>query len=148
MTSALTLYSLHYDSFPQSHYTCHSLTQSVRTLSSLDSAWSVDWYTLRALRADSLKTQLATSVLLSRHVPRHHHPSISLVCWPLPQQKTVSYCCAIATIVWRHLRMRHIALRHTCMRRREGNSSIVLLRHPAVPQCLEQIHHNTLHRLR
>jgi hypothetical protein len=27
--------------------------------------------------------------------------------------------------------MRRIALRHTCMRRREGNASRVLLRHPA-----------------
>jgi hypothetical protein len=27
------------------------------------------------------------------------------------QQKTVSYCCAIATVIWHHL----------CMRRREGN---------------------------
>jgi hypothetical protein len=48
--------------------------------------WSVDSYILRALRADSPKTPLATSVLLSRHVPRHH-PGISLVCWWLPSRK-------------------------------------------------------------
>jgi hypothetical protein len=57
------------------------------TLYWLDSAWSVDWYSLRAFRADSPKTPLATSVLLSRHVPRHNHPGISLVCWPLPSRK-------------------------------------------------------------
>jgi hypothetical protein len=48
-------------------------------------------------------------------------------------QKTVSYCCAIATVVWRHLRMRRIALRHTCMRRHEGNTSTILLRPAGVP---------------
>jgi hypothetical protein len=53
------------------------------------------------------------------------------------QQKTVSYCCAIAgllstaTVARRHLRMRCITLRHTCMGRCEGNASTVLLRHPA-----------------
>jgi hypothetical protein len=66
------------------HYTCRSLTQS--QIHSLDSAWLVHLYSPLALRADSPKTPLATSVLLSRHVPRHH-PGISLVRWRPPSRK-------------------------------------------------------------
>jgi hypothetical protein len=43
-------------------------------------------------------------------------------------QKTVSYFCAIATVVWHHLHMCCIALRHPCMHGHEGNASTVLLR--------------------
>jgi hypothetical protein len=72
--------------------TCHSLLLTLPALRLHSdthwlTAWSVDWYSLRALQADSLKTPLATSVLLSRHVPRHYHPGSSLVCWPLPSRK-------------------------------------------------------------
>jgi hypothetical protein len=40
-------------------------------------AWSVNWY---SLRADSLKTPLATSVLLPRHVRRHPATSYNTCC--------------------------------------------------------------------
>jgi hypothetical protein len=65
------------------HYTdlslwlTHALTACITITSShwivtlyywLNSAWSVDWY---SLRVDSLKSPLLTSVLLSCHVPRH-----------------------------------------------------------------------------
>jgi hypothetical protein len=47
--------------------------------------WSVNWY---SLRADSLKTLLATSLLLLRLVPRRHHPAMSY--------KHLPYCCMMS----------------------------------------------------
>jgi hypothetical protein len=95
----------------------------------LNSAWSVNWYSLQALRADSLKTPLATPLVLLRLV-HHHHPATSYKHLPY---KTVSYCCVIAwllstiTVVWHHLCIWCIALRHMFMRGHEGNASTVLL---------------------
>jgi hypothetical protein len=55
-------------------------------------AWSVNWYSLWALRADSLKTPLATYLLLLRHIPRHHHPGSPLAHCLLPSND-LPYCC-------------------------------------------------------
>jgi hypothetical protein len=103
----------------------------------LHSAWLVHLYSPRALRADPPETPLATSVLLSRHVPRHH-PGISLVRWRPPSRKrspTFAQSLLLSDVTCACADTKEILPQDCCV--------ILLGYHAtAVAQCLEQIRHN------
>jgi hypothetical protein len=111
-------------------------------LHSLDWAWSVDWY---ILRADSLKTPLATSVLLSCHVPRHHPSGSLLVCWPLPSRKrspTVVQSLLLSDVICSITSRACADAKETLP---QYYCFIMLWYYvTAVPKCFEQIRHNII----
>jgi hypothetical protein len=89
---------------------------------SLNSAWSVEWYSLRALRADSLKTPLATALLLLRLVPRHYHPATSY--------KHLPYCCMTSPAHALYSITSHV---HVRTRRKRFNCTVARRKHRTRP---------------
>jgi hypothetical protein len=98
----LTRYSLHHESYPWPtavhllnclhrtnllwHWTLHWLAHFQN---SLNLRWMVNFYSLRALWADSLKTLLVTSLVLL-HLVIHHYPASGHQHLP---QKTIFHHC-------------------------------------------------------
>jgi hypothetical protein len=114
-------------------YTIYTRPLSVQAQYSIQLGWFT-YIVLRSLRADPLKTPLATPVLLSRHVyviiQASHGPLAAA------QQKTVSYRCAITADVTRACADTKELLPQGCCVILQG------YRVTAVAQCLEQIRHN------